>query len=557
MAIQQQAYLSNPSLLDSIPEGAVEHGEVFTRRWVVELILDLVDYRPDRDLAELRLVEPACGTGAFLGVIAERVGASCRKHGKPLSDAFNAVQAFDLLGRNVRASRQLVMEVLTEEGWAEHEARRLAAAWVKQGDYLLQGGENAPVDLVVGNPPYIRLEDVPDQRMDLYRRTCPTMTGRADIYVGFYETALASLKPDGNLAFICADRWMHNQYGRNLRRFISEDFAVDVVIRMHDVDAFQEQVAAYPAVTVLRRGGQGVATVVETTKGFGPQSTAELLLAAPNLDRWATLGFRKAQLPHWFPGDDLWPTGSPARLAALEELADRFTSLGDPNSGVRVGIGIATGADKVFITKDADLVEPERLLQLAMVRDTTSGVLEWSGHYLVNPWDTAGELIDLPRYPRLAAYFETNATALRGRHVAKRQTTRWFRTIDKVDPGLTERAKLLFPDMKLTSHPVLDPGGCYPQHNLYYMVSDTWDLRVLGGLLLSKVAEAFIEAYAVKMRGQTLRFQAQYLRRICVPDPTAITERDREDLIRAFEQRDVAAATEAALRVYGLDSWPA
>ncbi|HWH00872.1 MAG TPA: hypothetical protein VNV66_16520 [Pilimelia sp.] len=36
-------------------------GEVFTRPWVVDLVLDLADYRPERDLTELRLVEPACG----------------------------------------------------------------------------------------------------------------------------------------------------------------------------------------------------------------------------------------------------------------------------------------------------------------------------------------------------------------------------------------------------------------------------------------------------------------------------------------------------------------
>ena len=557
MVIHEQAYPLELSPIHSIPAEAVEHGEVFTRRWVVELILDLVDYRPDRELADLRIVEPACGTGAFLGVIAERVGESCRKHGLPLSDATGAVQAFDLLARNVRASRQLVVDVLTEDGWATRDAEELAAVWVKQGDYLLQGSHDASVDLVVGNPPYIRLEDVPDERMDLYRSSCSTMTGRSDIYVGFYETALVSLRPGGRLAYICADRWMHNQYGRNLRSFIVDDFAVDMVIRMHDVDAFQEQVAAYPAITVVRRGSQGAATVVETTKDFGPGSTADLLSAGPDLDRWEALGFRKAQLPHWFPGNDLWPTGSPARLAALEQLADRFVALGDPRSGVRVGIGIATGADRVFITKEPNLVEIDRLLRLAMVRDTSSGTLEWSGHYLVNPWDDSGALVDLTKFPKLAAYLDSNGPALRGRHVAKRQEGRWYRTIDKVDSSLTVQAKLLFPDMKLTSHPVLDPGGTYPQHNLYYMVSDTWDLKVLGGLLLSKVAEAFIEAYAVKMRGQTLRFQAQYLRRICVPPSESISDSDKADLMLAFERRDVEMATEVALRVYGLDSWPA
>ena len=242
----------------------------------------------------------------------------------------------------------------------------------------------------------------------------------------------------------------------------------------------------------------------------------------------------------------------------LEDLNDRFRPLEDSATGTRVGIGVATGADSVFITdrnNTAD-VESDRLLPLAMVRDTTSGELNWHGAYLVNPWDSRGELVDLASYPRFARYLRRHSHALRGRYVATKQPDRWYKTIDKVDHQLTERSKLLFPDLKLTTHPVLDPGGLYPHHNLYYVVSDVWDLRVLGGLLLSKIAEAFVAAYGVKMRGGTLRFQAQYLRRIRVPDPAAISLEDRDALADAFDRRDVQAATKAALRVYGLAELP-
>jgi hypothetical protein len=91
---------------------------------------------------------------------------------------------------------------------------------------------------------------------------------------------------------------------------------------------------------------------------------------------------------------------------------------------------------------------------------------------------------------------------------------------------------------------------------LYFLTSSRWNLRVLGGLMLSKVAEAFIDAYAVKMSGGTLRFQAQYLRRIPVPLPGTIHGHDQQALADAFDRRDAAAATETALRVYGLDELP-
>ncbi|MBE8528403.1 SAM-dependent methyltransferase, partial [Amycolatopsis sp. H6(2020)] len=122
----------------------------------------------------------------------------------------------------------------------------------------------------------------------------------------------------------------------------------------------------------------------------------------------------------------------------------------------------------------------------------------------------------------------------------------------RVYPGLAERPKLLFQDMKAKITPVYEPGGYYPHHNLYYVVSTSWDLEVLGGLLLSRIAEAFISAYGVKMRGGTLRFQAQYLRKISVPHPGTLDVQVADRLREAFRTGDREAATRAAEVAYGL-----
>ena len=123
-------------------------------------------------------------------------------------------------------------------------------------------------DFILGNPPYIRLENIPTERSAAYRRACPTMRGRSDIYVGFIETCLRILKPDGVLGFIVADRWMHNQYGADLRQIIADGYSVETVLTMHDVDAFEAKVSAYPAITVIRRGEQSTAVVANATRDF-------------------------------------------------------------------------------------------------------------------------------------------------------------------------------------------------------------------------------------------------------------------------------------------------
>ena len=254
----------------------------------------------------------------------------------------------------------------------------------------------------------------------------------------------------------------------------------------------------------------------------------------------------------WFRGTSPWPSLEPRQLSLLQQLEERFGPLEDKITGTKIGIGVATGADRVFVIKDPGLVEPDRLVPLAMTADTRQGVLQWSGHYLVDPWKTGGGLVDLAAYPRLRAYLHDRKEELQGRNIARRLPGDWYRTIDRVHHHLTGQPKLYFPDMKLTSNPVLDTGQTYPHHNLYYLTSQTWDLEVLGGLLLSRVAQLFIQAYCVKMRGGTLRFQAQYLRRIRVPDPASLPEDVQERLRRAFRSRDAAAATHVAIEAYGI-----
>ena len=564
MALAQQQLLGREahaaSLAVSTLEEGHEYGAVFTRRWIVELILDLAGYTSERDLAAQRAIEPACGSGAFLGPMVERLSRSCRLHGKQISDAAGAIRACDLQPANVAESRRVVEERLVADGWMAKESRALAKRWVVHDDFLLGHHEVGTADFVIGNPPYIRLEAVPAARSEAYRRVCKTMGGRSDVYVGFFEVGLNALRADGALGFICADRWMRNQYGQRLRSMVAARFSVEAIIEMHDVNAFDEEVSAYPSVTILRREPQGPAIVATAHQSFDEASARRVRIwaSSKNDRRLSDPTFEAARLPTWFSGVSSWPTGSPERLALVARLERSLPALEDGSTGTRVGIGVATGADRVFVVKDPTLAEKDRMLPLAMARDTQSGQLRWSGHYLVNPWrgDT-GALVSLDAYPRLREYFEANGATLFKRNVADRRPQQWYRTIDRVSHLLTDTPKLLIPDIKAEMHPVLDPGGLYPHHNLYWVASERWDPEVLGGLLLSGIAQMFIECYAVKMRGGYLRFQAQYLRRIRVPRLDMLTSRTTQELARSFVARDVERATAASLAAYDLDELPA
>lgn len=113
------------------------------------------------------------------------------------------------------------------------------------------------------------------------------MRGRADIFVGFFERGLNMLKPGGRLTFICADRWMRNSYGSALREKIIHGYSMDDVIVMHNVNAFEEKVSAYPAIVNIHKGHQGAVNVANATASFSERdANAYLAWRASGASNW-------------------------------------------------------------------------------------------------------------------------------------------------------------------------------------------------------------------------------------------------------------------------------
>lgn len=522
----------------------VRNGAVFTKPWVAELMLQVSGYDPEDDLASYRVLEPSCGDGAFLLPIVERLCASMRSHGRDPSDAYDSIKAYDLDPDRIIRCRIVVSEVLRRYGWNEDEISKALSSWMVQGDFL--ASDSGPgFDFVIGNPPYIRASDLDPFTRASYVESLTTFTLGTDIFVGFIEKGLRSLKPDGKLCFICADRWMQNSYGKKLRRFILENHHMDMIFRMHEVDAFEEKVDAYPAI-VLINGSDDETVYIDCSPGFGPGDIPSLLDRIRGGDVPCNKGaFEVCRISSFDASGGPWMLSEPSTLRLVNGMNKRFPSIED--TGVEIGIGVATGRDEVFITDCGNLVEDDRMLPLLCNRDIIhEEPPAHPKHWLVNPWDQDGNLINLSDFPMTQNYLQSCRGSLEGRHIVSKDKSKWYRTLDKVRNGLADKPKLLFPDLSARSNPVFDKGGFYPHHNLYWLTSDTWDMKVLGGLLMSDQIGSVIDAYGVKMRGKTMRFQAQYLRLIHLPHPYDIDRADADSLASAFMRRDRRLATEIA-----------
>lgn len=533
-------------------EGGLEaRGAIFTRSEVVDFILDLAGYTEDQPLHEKRLLEPSFGGGDFLLPIIQRLLSAwraARLNGTAVDDLGDAIRAVELHHDTFRSTYAAVVALLKREGLSANAATALADRWLSQGDFLLAPLEGQ-FDFVVGNPPYVRPELIPAPLLAEYRSRYQTMYDRADIYIPFIERSLTALSAGGNLGFICADRWMKNRYGGPLRSLVAERFHLKVYVDMVDTPAFHSDVIAYPAITIISREGGGATRIAHRPSiDRATLTTLAGLLSAPTLPKDAGPVRELARVTN---GAEPWLLESSDQMALIRRLEGAFPLLEE--AGCKVGIGVATGADKAFIGDFESLdVEPDRKLPLVTTKDIMTGEVQWRGQGVINPFAESGGLVDLGEYPRLRRYLEARRHVIAGRHCAKKAPANWYRTIDRITPALAARPKLLIPDIKGESHIVFEGGELYPSHNLYYVTSDDWDLRALQAVLLSAVSRLFVATYSTKMRGGFLRFQAQYLRRIRIPRWADVPEPLRRELAEAAIKRDVQACNRAVFRLYGL-----
>jgi hypothetical protein len=257
------------------------------------------------------------------------------------------------------------------------------------------------------------------------------------------------------------------------------------------------------------------------------------------------------ELAHVTNKAEPWLLGSSDQTALIRRLEQNFPTL--EKAACKVGIGVATGADKAFIGDFNKLdVEPDRKLPLVTTSDIQSGEIHWQGLGVINPFTEDGGLVDLREYPRLEQYLKLRYEMIANRHCARKMPQHWYRTIDRISPSLTYEPKLLIPDIKGEAHVVFEPGTLYPHHNLYYITSKTWDLMALQAVLLSSVSRLFISTYSTQMRGGYLRFQAQYLRRIRIPLWQDIPESLKQELATAAIHKDMQACNRATFNLYQL-----
>ena len=209
------------------------------------------------------------------------------------------------------------------------------------------------------------------------------------------------------------------------------------------------------------------------------------------------------------------------------------------DQGFKIGIGVATGADKVFIVQgNMNNLEKEVLVPLITRKDVNETGIDWKDRFVINPFfNNSSSLINLDDYPNTKKYLNDHYSELAERHIAKKNSNNWYRTIDRIDTKLLTKPKLLIPDISTKNVIIYDKGNFYPHHNFYYITGGTEeDLLILRAILSSDFVKQQIAEKGLLMNGGALRWQAQTLRKVYIPNISLMNEEQKKEILLAYDQ---------------------
>ena len=362
-------------------------------------------------LLSLKILDPACGSGAFLNqalefLIAEH-GAldTYRKvyegEGLGLYDIESTILENNLYGVDINTD---AVEIARLSLWLRTAAKGRVLTDLSKNlvaaNSLLEFPFDFKFDVVIGNPPYVRQEAIKEQKPALQKYK--VYSGTADLFVYFYELGITHLKENGLLGFICSNKFFRTSYGKNLRKFILENIQITHIIDFTGVKVF-EDASVDSAITIFKK----IRADENSKFNFLVSSTINL----------------KTQKFIQIPQSTLNETNFTFLDNSKFELKSKIEKVARPlkDWGVNIYRGILTGLNEAFIidskTRDKILStcigeERERTQKLIRPilrgRDIKRYDYEWAGLWLINIHNGYGTKprINIDNFPKLKLYLD-------------------------------------------------------------------------------------------------------------------------------------------------------
>lgn len=559
-------------------------------------------------LRQTRVVDPACGSGAFLVAAFDVLDAEYRRVNEQIQAITGTLDLFDINREILNGNLYGVdlnpesIEISKLSLWLKTAQRgkplQSLEANLRVGNSLIADADYTPrpfdwqtafpdvfadggFDVVLGNPPYVRMERLKPIKPYLEARYA-VASDRADLYAYFYELGLKLLKPGGRLGYISSSTFFKTGSGAPLRRHLLEQARLRVLVDFGDIQVF-EGVTTYPAIVVLEKNlphpdplppaGEGINHPSPASGEGGRVDGIRFLALGDTLPESLAAHFHQhaGVMPQSQFGVDAWRLEN-ARLARLRAKLTQ----GHPTLKAVYGspmYGIKSGLDRAFVVKRTDrdrmIQEDPRSSELLKPYLEGKDVRKWhiDAHDLWMIYIPKNRMV-IEEYPAIRRYLQSYKKSLESR--ATKQE--WYELQQPQERYATvfSRTKIVFPDITDSPKFTLNHGAFLATTCFCIASEEQW----LVAFLNSKPLWWLIQQTTPFVRGGFHRLKAQYIEQLPIPNAPPETRvrlaalaqvaqtvaEARRDLIRGFRRRvltDLAPGGLTAKLPGKLVDWPA
>jgi Eco57I restriction-modification methylase/TaqI-like C-terminal specificity domain len=425
-------------------------------------------------------------------------------------------------GEKKKSLEQTITDLKRSIGsWTHHGDSVSGFDWaVEYAEVFRDGG----FDIVVANPPYVRMELFKNLKPTLKRNFPLVHAERADLYCYFYARAIELLRRNGMMSFISSNKWFKAAYGANLRQFISESCCITSITDFGELPVFKA--ATFPMILVAQKLGPHRPvfsyTQVRSLEPPYPQ-VAEIVAESA------------AELPRQYITGREWTLSDTSTAAFLEAIEKSSITLNEYAEG-KIYRGVVTGLNRAFIIDKAirdSLVRADKR-SASVIKPLVVGddVRKW-------------QIKDKKRFmlymhhgiePRCVPAVIDHLRAFKKELEGRATEQEWYELQQPQEKFIRafESPKIVFPDIAKESRFTIDESRAFPTNTVYLIPKrDYYLLGVLNSFVMWRYCKERLTVLGDADKGGRLRFFRQFVEKLPIPKAT---EQEKEKISKLVQK---------------------
>jgi type II restriction/modification system DNA methylase subunit YeeA len=474
-------------------------------------------------LTNLKILDPACGSGAFLNQALEfliKEHTLVRDMLLPFEDLTlgyeieKEILEHNLYGVDINED---AVEIAKLSLWLRtaHKGRELTSLAEKivcANSLLNMPFDEGSFDVVIGNPPYVRHEMIKEFKPELAKKY-KVYAGTADIFVYFYELGYKMLNPNGFKGFICSNKFFTANYGKELRSFILNNMSIKAIADFNGVKIF-EDATVDSAITIFKKQI--------------PSKNHQFKVVDSKLENYSLMN--QSDLLNY-----KFSFSNPKELNILQKIESVGTKLKEWN--INIYRGIQTGNNDVFIIdellknkfidedkKSADVIKP-----ILQGKDISRYSYEHKNKYLLYITDET----NIEDYKPIYEYLKSNKYLLDTKVEVKQGKMLWYVLYRPAKKHIAEfeKEKIVIKAIGKNLAFSIAEKGIYISAPSSFMTS-TYNKYIIA-ILSSNLIKYFIYKNSDKTGAGDIMLNVQSFEQIPIPQKT---EEEQQPFIKLVDE---------------------